>query len=44
MSEPTSLNNEIRHMLMDCGLFNQLLPADYQAAAGYFSISTIGKD
>jgi len=41
MSEPISLNNEIRDMLMDCGLFNTLLPADFQAAAGYFSISTI---
>jgi len=43
MSEPTSLNNEIRDMLMDCGLFNQLLPADCQAAAGYFSISSVTK-
>ncbi|MDB6141272.1 MAG: cyclic nucleotide-binding protein [Pseudomonas sp.] len=41
MPEPTSLNNEIRDLLMDCGLFNALLPADFQAAAGYFSISTI---
>ncbi|WP_026145072.1 cyclic nucleotide-binding domain-containing protein [Pseudomonas asplenii] len=43
MSEPTSLNNEIRDMLMDCGLFSQLLPADCQAAAGYFSISSVDK-
>lgn len=41
MPEPTSLNNEIRDLLMDCGLFNALLPADFQAAAGYFSISSI---
>jgi CRP-like cAMP-binding protein len=41
MSEPTLLNNEIRDWLMDCGLFDQLLPADFVAASGYFSISTI---
>ncbi|MDB5984239.1 MAG: cyclic nucleotide-binding protein [Pseudomonas sp.] len=41
MPEPTSLNNEIRDLLMDCGLFNALLPGDFQAAAGYFSISSI---
>lgn len=41
MSEPTSLNTEIRDMLMDCGLFDQLQPADFQAAAGYFSINSI---
>ncbi len=43
MPEPTLLNNEIRDMLMDCGLFNPQLPIDCQAAAGYFSISTIAK-
>ncbi len=43
MSEPTLLNNEIRDWLMDCGLFDQLLPADFNAAAGYFSISSIGE-
>ncbi|MFW0754442.1 cyclic nucleotide-binding domain-containing protein [Pseudomonas sp. H11T01] len=41
MSEPTLLNNEIRDWLMDCGMFDQLLPADFSTAAGYFSISTI---
>ncbi|MHC8368122.1 cyclic nucleotide-binding domain-containing protein [Pseudomonas sp. ZT5P21] len=41
MSEPTLLNNEIRDWLMDCGLFDQLLPADFAAASGYFSISTV---
>ncbi|MDD2099287.1 cyclic nucleotide-binding domain-containing protein [Pseudomonas putida] len=41
MSEPTLLNNEIRNWLMDCGLFNQLLPAEFAAASGYFSLSTI---
>ncbi|MFJ2455338.1 cyclic nucleotide-binding domain-containing protein [Pseudomonas protegens] len=43
MSEPTLLNNEIRDWLMDCGLFDQLLPADFNAAAGYFSISSIAE-
>jgi len=43
MPEPTLLNNEIRDMLMDCGLFATLLPADYLAAAGYFSISSVAK-
>ncbi|MEB0043046.1 MULTISPECIES: cyclic nucleotide-binding domain-containing protein [unclassified Pseudomonas] len=43
MSEPTYLNKEIRDLLMDCGLFNTLLPADFQAAAGYFSISAINQ-
>jgi hypothetical protein len=43
MSEPTLLNNEIRDWLMDCGLFDQLLPADFVAASGYFSISTIAE-
>ncbi|HJR28323.1 MAG TPA: cyclic nucleotide-binding domain-containing protein, partial [Pseudomonas sp.] len=43
MSEPTLLNKEIRDWLMDCGLFDQLLPADFVAASGYFSISTIAE-
>jgi len=43
MSEPTLLNNEIRDWLMDCGLFDQLLPADFAAASGYFSISTVAE-
>jgi CRP-like cAMP-binding protein len=41
MPEKTYLNNEIRDMLMDCGLFNQLLPADFAAASGYFIITSI---
>ncbi|EIK98242.1 cyclic nucleotide-binding protein [Pseudomonas sp. M47T1] len=41
MPDPTYLNNEIRDMLMDCGLFNQLLAADFIAAAGYFIITSI---
>jgi len=44
MPTPSSLNNEIREMLMDCGLFLALSPADFAAAAGYFSISSIDKD
>ncbi len=43
MSEPTLLNKEIRDWLMDCGLFDQLQLADFTAAAGYFSISTIAE-
>jgi CRP-like cAMP-binding protein len=43
MPTPSSLNNEIREMLMDCGLFLALTPADFSAAAGYFSISSIDK-
>ena len=43
MPTPSSLNNEIREMLMDCGLFLALTPADFSAAAGYFSISNIEK-
>jgi CRP-like cAMP-binding protein len=44
MSEqPSYLNNEIRDMLMDCGLFDTLLPADFQAAAGYFNITSIAQ-
>lgn len=41
MPEPTLLNKEIRDWLMDCGMFDQFSPADFSAAAGYFSISTI---
>ena len=39
----SSLNKEIRDMLMDCGLFIALTPAEFAAAAGYFSISSIEK-
>lgn len=44
MPEPTLLNNEIRDMLMDCGLFDPLLPEDFHVAAGYFNISSIARD
>lgn len=43
MSTPSSLNTEIREMLMDCGLFLALTPGEFAAAAGYFSISGIEK-
>ncbi|MGY4492731.1 cyclic nucleotide-binding domain-containing protein [Pseudomonas sp. TE3610] len=43
MPEKTYLNNEIRDMLMDCGLFNQLQAADFAAAAGYFIITSIAQ-
>ena len=44
MSTSSSLNTEIRDMLMDCGLFASLSPAEHAAAAGYFSISSVEKD
>lgn len=43
MPQPTLLNNEIRDMLMDCGLFDPLLPEDFHVAAGYFNISNIAQ-
>lgn len=44
MSEPLSnLNNAIRDMLLDCGLFDTLLPGDFVTVAGYFSITEIGR-
>ena len=41
MAQSTQLIDAIRDMLMDCGLFATLLPAEAQTAAGYFSISKI---
>jgi len=38
------MNTEIRDMLMDCGLFDPLLPEDFHVAAGYFNISSIARD
>ena len=43
MPEAAHLNNEIRHMLMDCGLFNSLLPSDFATAAGYFALASMDK-
>jgi len=37
------MNTEIRDMLMDCGLFDPLLPEDFHVAAGYFNISSIAE-
>ncbi|MES2819977.1 MAG: cyclic nucleotide-binding domain-containing protein [Pseudomonadota bacterium] len=44
MPEPAHLIGAIRDMLMDCGLFATLLPAEAHTAAGYFSISRIERD
>ena len=41
MPETSLLNTEIRDLLMDCGLFDQLLPGDFAAAAGYFALSSM---
>lgn len=43
MADQGTLKLEIRDKLMDCGLFNQLLPADFTTAAGYFIVSSMGK-
>ena len=44
MSEQLShLNTKIRDMLMDCGLFDPLLPADFQTAAGYFNMESVAQ-
>ncbi|MBA1229169.1 cyclic nucleotide-binding domain-containing protein [Pseudomonas viridiflava] len=44
MSEQLSnLNNAIRDMLLDCGLFDTLLPGDFLAVSGYFNITDIEK-
>lgn len=44
MPDPTYLNNEIRDMLMDCGMFVQIHPDDLKVASGYFSIVDVAKD
>lgn len=44
MPEHSYLINEIRDMLLDCGLFNTLHAADVLAAAGYFNISKYAPD
>lgn len=38
MANSSALNNEIRIILMDCGLLSQLLPEDCATAAGFFSL------
>ena len=41
MPDPTYLNNAIRDMLMDCGLFVKIHPNDLKIASGYFTIVKI---
>lgn len=43
MANSTHLNTEIRDILMDCGLFNQMQAPDFLAAAGYFSIAVMNQ-
>ncbi|MFB4392263.1 MULTISPECIES: cyclic nucleotide-binding domain-containing protein [unclassified Pseudomonas] len=43
MHDPTHLNTEIRDMLLDCGLFDSLPPADCLSAAGYFSLASMSE-
>ncbi|MDF0733140.1 cyclic nucleotide-binding domain-containing protein [Pseudomonas entomophila] len=43
MPDATHLNAEIRDMLLDCGLFDSLQPADCLAAAGYFSLASMAE-
>lgn len=43
MPDQASLKLEIRDKLMDCGLFNTLLPPEFTTAAGYFIISAMKK-
>jgi CRP/FNR family cyclic AMP-dependent transcriptional regulator len=43
MSDQATLKLEIRDKLMDCGLFNHLLPVDFTTAAGYFIVSSMKK-
>ncbi len=43
MSDATHLNNEIRNMLLDCGLFDALSPSEFSGVSGYFSIATMAK-
>lgn len=43
MAHAASLTNEIRGLLMDCGLFNQLHPDDCAIAAGYFSLVSMAQ-
>lgn len=43
MNDQLRLINEIRDMLLDCGLFNLLSAEDFKGAAGYFNISKFEK-
>jgi CRP/FNR family cyclic AMP-dependent transcriptional regulator len=44
MPETSYLIDEIRDMLLDCGLFNSLQASEILRAAGYFSISKFAPD
>ncbi|NQD92963.1 cyclic nucleotide-binding domain-containing protein [Pseudomonas sp. CrR25] len=44
MPDSSYLIDEIRDMLLDCGLFNSLLPNEVHNAAGYFSIGKYEPD
>lgn len=44
MPETSYLIDEIRDMLLDCGLFNSLHASEVLSAAGYFSISKFDPD
>ncbi|MDX1297077.1 MAG: cyclic nucleotide-binding domain-containing protein [Pseudomonas sp.] len=44
MPEKSYLIDEIRDMLLDCGLFNSLHATEVLSAAGYFSISQFEPD
>lgn len=44
MPETSYLIDEIRDMLLDCGLFNSLQASDLLRVAGYFSISQFEPD
>ncbi|MBS7661307.1 cyclic nucleotide-binding domain-containing protein [Pseudomonas lalucatii] len=44
MPDNSHLIDEIRDMLLDCGMFHNLLPAELLNAAGYFNISQYDPD
>ena len=44
MPDHSQLIDEIRDMLLDCGLFNSLQPSEVLSAAGYFNISSYEPD
>lgn len=44
MSDSSPLIDEIRDMLLDCGLFDSLQPSEVLRAAGYFNISQFEPD
>ncbi|WP_079202292.1 cyclic nucleotide-binding domain-containing protein [Pseudomonas sp. CC6-YY-74] len=44
MPDSSYLIDEIRDMLLDCGLFNSLQPSEVLSAAGYFNISRYQPD